>query len=356
MVRSALIGCGRIGAILEDDPLRNKPCTHFGGMRSAGIIVTSACDIRLDRLRSFSQRASIADARCFTDYHELLSHPTNIVTIASHTDTHAEITIAAARSGCKVIVCEKPVAANIHDARKMLDACRAHNVTLIINHERRYDPRYRAAKKLIDRGAIGKIISIRGILPTHGFQGTSYESSGGGPLLHDGTHLVDIISYFAGRIVHVDGRFKRNSRTTGYEDHAWALLETETGIPAHIAVGGGMHYFGFGVEVFGSEGKIEIGNGYNRLYRAKKSRFYKGFFDLSEVRFPSVKGNCFTELYREAKKIVHDDKLLPSSSGEDGLAALETVHAVYLSAHKRREVTIPSGKDINIKKIFALTD
>jgi hypothetical protein len=48
-----LIGCGRIGFILENDKLRNKPCTHFGGADSVGLKFTSACDISKDRLKEF---------------------------------------------------------------------------------------------------------------------------------------------------------------------------------------------------------------------------------------------------------------------------------------------------------------
>jgi predicted dehydrogenase len=355
MTTAAIIGCGRIGFLLENDPLRNKPCTHFGGMRKSGIRVIAACDLDTGRLEKISHLGHLSKDRLYTDYRAVLSNRADIVTIATHTDSHAAIVTAAAESGCRVIVCEKPIASDLRDAKRMIDACRAHNVALIINHERRYDPRYRTAKRLLDRGIIGEVISIRGILPTHGFHGTSRASLGGGPLLHDGTHLIDIISYFSGRLVKADGRFSRRTRTKGFEDHAWALLETESGIPVHISVGGGTKYFGFGVELFGTEGKIEIGNGFNRLYRMKKSKYYKGFFDLSEVAFPSFRGNCFTELYREAKRVIATGEK-PSSTGEDGLSALETIHSIYQSACTHQETAIPPRKAINIKKIFALTE
>ncbi|HNW28934.1 MAG TPA: gfo/Idh/MocA family oxidoreductase, partial [Spirochaetota bacterium] len=59
-VNIALIGCGRIGHLLELDPLRNKPCTHFGGALSAGLAITHACDINRERLERFGKTAGIA--------------------------------------------------------------------------------------------------------------------------------------------------------------------------------------------------------------------------------------------------------------------------------------------------------
>jgi predicted dehydrogenase len=356
MIKAALIGCGRIGFLLEDDPLRNKPCTHFGGMRASGIKPGWACDINPDRLTLFGKRSSIKKENLFTDYHALLADNTiQLVTIASWTPTHAPITITAAESGVKVIICEKPIATDIDDARKMIDACRANGSMLIVNHERRYDPRYNAVKKLIRNGAIGKILSVRGSLPTRGFGNNQNLSLGGGPLLHDGTHLIDIISFFCGKYVSVTGRFSRSPGSQGFEDHAWGLMETGEKIPCFFDVGGPSGYFGFSVEIFGESGKIEIGNGFQRLFKASPSHLYSGFFDLSEKKFPKTRGNCFSNIYREAKEILNGTLDQTRSSGADGLAALEVIHGTYLSAFIQKTVKLPLRKRINLKKIFAQT-
>jgi len=349
MREALLIGCGRIGFMLEDDPLRKKPCTHFGGMKRAGVTLESACDIDRERLGLFGKAAHLPDEFLFTDYRLALKNSPNIVVIATWTNTHAPITIAAAESGAKVIVCEKPIAHDIKAAKKMRDACALHGATLIINHERRYDGRYRAVKKLIEKNAIGEIRTIRGTLATRGLSSCSDPRLGGGPLLHDGTHLIDMIAFLAGKITTIDGRVFRYGKDSGYEDLALALLMTDQGIPASIQVGGDTDYFGFGLEIFGSSGKIEIGNGYQRLFTAKKSRLYRGFSDLVEKNFPPYpKGSCFTELYREVRKISSNSSIVPSSSGNDGLDALRVIHGIYLSALKKRERK-PLDKPISIR-------
>jgi predicted dehydrogenase len=348
MISAALIGCGRIGFLLENDPLRKKPCTHFGGMKHAGVKVRYACDIDGERLRLFGETAGLKAASLFSDYRLLLKESPDIVVVSTWTNTHSPITIAAAESGAKVIVCEKPIAHDIKDAHKMIDACALHGTTLIINHERRYDGRYRTVKKLLDMHSIGEIRSIRGSLATRGLSSCSDPKLGGGPLLHDGTHLIDMIAFLAGKIRTIDGRILRYGKDSGYEDLACAMLMTEQGIPVGIQVGGATEYFGFDLEIFGNSGKIEIGNGYQRLFTAKKSRLYKGFFDLAEKRFPAYsKESCFTELYREAKRSA-GSSIIPSSSGKDGLDALKVIHGIYLSALKKRAI-IPPNKPISIR-------
>ncbi|MGL4368983.1 MAG: Gfo/Idh/MocA family protein [Spirochaetota bacterium] len=356
MKNIALIGCGRIAFLLEGDPLRNKPCTHYGGIRAAGMNVSFACDIDRARLDRFGKKARLRSDALFTDSSELFaSTRPDIAVIATWTPSHSALGIAAAEAGSRVIVCEKPIAASLRDARKLCDACSSNGSILVINHERRYDGRYRTAKKIAESGRIGELRSVRAFLPTGPFRGAPLAEIGGGSLLHDGTHLLDMVRFFAGDIATAQGLTLRYGRTRGFEDHAAALLETESGIPVFIETGGAVHYFGFGLEIRGTDGMIEIGNGYQRLFKAKKSRLYKGFRDLKEVPFPRIPAtNCFTELYREADKI-SKGKLAPCSAGRDGYKALEAIHGIYYAAFTKRLITFPvNERKINIKKIFAL--
>ncbi len=71
-LKIALIGCGRIGFLLENDPLRYKPCTHFGGIIAAGLKVNYACDIDRERLYKFSKHANLPEENLFIDYNELI--------------------------------------------------------------------------------------------------------------------------------------------------------------------------------------------------------------------------------------------------------------------------------------------
>ncbi len=354
----ALIGCGRIGALLEEDPLRTKPCTHWGGARAAGLAVTHACDIDPARLARFGEIARLSPSGLYASFRELLDeHRPPLVIVAAWTQAHAEIVMHAARSGARVIVCEKPLCGDLGLARKMLRTCERRGVRLIVNHERRYDSRYRAVKRLIEKGAIGQPRTVHASILTGPRRGAAAAGEGGGVLLHDGTHMVDMIRFLFGEIASVEGEFRRDRRHKGFEDRALARLCTKDGVEVFLEAGGSRRYFQFELDISGTDGRIIIGNGYQELRRAGESRLYAGFRDLLPSPFPSFRRvSAFTEVYREARRILNDPRTPVSSSGLDGYRALEAVHAVYLSsARGRKRVELPVNPAIiSIPEIFKL--
>ncbi|MCL1864901.1 MAG: Gfo/Idh/MocA family oxidoreductase [Spirochaetes bacterium] len=354
----SLIGCGRIGFILENDKLRNKPCTHFGGASSAGLKFTSACDINRDRLKKFGLKANIRDSGLFTDYKTLLKNRTpDLLVISTWTNTHGDIALQAIDRGVKIIVLEKPAASSLTLTKKIISESKKNNCSIIVNHERRFDARYNKVKDMIDRGTIGDIKTVNARMLTGPYRGKSYIEEGGGPLLHDGTHLVDIIRFFFGDIAAVQGEFKRYTRSYGFEDSASAWLQSKDGVDIFLEAGGGRKYFQFELEIWGTEGKILIGNGYNRLFMKKKSKLYTGFNDLHETKFPAVnQKNCFTELYKSAASMLKCKSVTNISGIDDGYKALEIIHAIYYSSHLgRKKIELPINPGcIDLKRIFGI--
>jgi len=338
---TALIGCGRIGFLLEDDPLRTKPCTHYGGAKKAKLTITHACDINKERLSQFAQKAKLPIEHCYTDFQALFEREQpECVIIASWTQTHATIGIQAAHHGAKVIVCEKPIAQDIASAKLLLEACSAHNTTLIINHERRYDYRYNFVKKLIEKGSIGAITSVHGFVFTP--SRAHIPQSGGGILLHDGTHLIDTVHYLFGTIAQLQGHTKQYSPQSLYEDYALSHCLTHSGIHVILEAGGYRDYFLFELRIYGTGGAIVIGNGYLHVYTPEKSQFYTGFNDLvAKHAHPKGKPDYFVQLYKEAKQCLKHPKPV-TSSGTDGYRALEVIHAIYHSASQGgKTITLP---------------
>ena len=204
-----------------------------------------------------------------------------------------------------------------------------------------------------------KLKTVNARMLTGSYRGESFIEEGGGPLLHDGTHLVDIIRYILGDVITVQGEFSRFTRNSGFEDTASAWLQSSSGINIFLEAGGGRKYFQFELEIWGTEGKILIGNGYNRLFLKKKSVLYSGFNDISEVKFPLIKNkNCFTELYKYASQILNG-KNPPAISGiDDGYKALEIIHAIYYSSHLGRKIiALPlKPESINLKRFSTFPD
>ncbi len=119
-----LIGCGRIGTLLEKDRLRGKPCTHAGGFNAlSNTRIVAGCDIDRLRLKTFGVDWGVD--RLYEDYKEMLhQEKLDVACIATWTSLHASMVMDAARWGVKAIFCEKPIALNPHDGRQMVRFCK----------------------------------------------------------------------------------------------------------------------------------------------------------------------------------------------------------------------------------------
>lgn len=321
---------------MEQDYLRGHPCTHAGGYNACPRTkIVAGCDTNEDRLKLFGREWG---ARLYLDYRQMLDkEDLDIVSICSWTDTHKEMTIAAASAGVKGVICEKPMAANLMDADAMIESCKAHKTRLIINHERRWDPDYRKVKELIDEGAIGEIRTIVGNAltgaPAPRDWHADYHQVGGGPMLHDGTHLVDMIRFFGGEADWVFGHIERRTEGIYVEDIAQAFIHLKSGIHASIEGGGIRNYFNFELDIQGSKGRILIGNGVSGMWVANKSPHYLGFMELEKRPFPtSEKGGNPWILQVEDMISCIENNHESISSGYDGRQALELVMAIYESA------------------------
>ena len=118
-----IIGCGRIGSLLEDDPLRGKPCTHAGGFASVSSVkLVAGCDIDPSRLKQFGERWGVD--RLYVDHREMLKRENlDIVCIAAWTPLHGRLALDTARSGVKGIFCEKPLTVDVAEGRKLVKTC-----------------------------------------------------------------------------------------------------------------------------------------------------------------------------------------------------------------------------------------
>ncbi len=342
-----IVGCGRIASLLEDDPLRGKPCTHAGGfsaLRNAKIV--AACDIDAERLKQFGKRWGVA--ALYENYEELLAKESlDIVCVSAWTRLHAPITIASAKSGVKGIICEKPIALNLKEARRMIRECEKNNISLTINHERRWDPYYQEAKKLILSGKIGEVKTIIGSALSWKPPKASLSLHGGGPMFHDGTHLADLLTFFCGPVDWVSACEKRSHGKKYIEETASALLGFKSGSIGFVQGGGERNYFSFELDIQGTEGRILIGNGGRELYVSRKSGKFTGFKELTQIPFPEPRKHV-SPFIGGAKDVIQCIQIGKESlsSGRDGLEALKIIDAIYRSAQQggKRLKILPERK------------
>jgi predicted dehydrogenase len=338
-----LIGCGRIGSLLESDPLRGKPCTHAGGFSAvASAKLVAGCDIDPERLKEFGRQWEVQNL--YSNYLKMLkAEPLDIVCIATWTHLHQQMVLDSARLGIKGIFCEKPIANDLQGAKKMVRACEKKGISLIINHERRWDLRYKKALSLIKAGKIGEIRTIIGNALSWSPPKLPRKKFVGGGMFHDGTHLTDLLLYFGGPADWVSGHDIRPNGKHFIEESSCAMIRFKSGAMGFIEGGGSRKYFNFELDIQGDEGRLLIGNSGRRLFVTKKSKRFSHFQELEEIPFPEPK-KFETPFAGGARDMVRCLKTGNESisSGRDGLQALQIILSIYESAEM-------NGKRLKIK-------
>jgi UDP-N-acetylglucosamine 3-dehydrogenase len=140
----------------------------------------------------------------YQDYRELLNHRgLDAVIVATHMDSHYEITMAALARGLHVL-CEKPMADSVDHCRRMVEAARENRKLLAVNFNTRCGPNYRTIKGMIDAGDLGTLRVVRFVFDWSAHQWkppARLESfmANGGPILDSGVHFFDGLRWFTGQ-------------------------------------------------------------------------------------------------------------------------------------------------------------
>ncbi|GAB2720956.1 Gfo/Idh/MocA family protein [Paenibacillus thermoaerophilus] len=223
-VRFGIVGCGII-AELHAEAIR--ACPHAE--------LAAVIDIDPERSRSFAEKHGIPHA--FSDLGDMLSLPEiDVVSICTPSGLHGDAAIQAARSG-KHVLCEKPLEITPEKMTAMIEACRNAGVKLGCVYQRRALSVPKAVKRVIEEGKLGKLVLGDAYLKYYrsqayydsaGWRGT-WALDGGGALMNQGVHGVDMIQWLCGGIQKVYGRTAALSRNIEVEDTAVAVVEFRNG-------------------------------------------------------------------------------------------------------------------------------
>jgi len=323
-----LIGTGRIGFTLGFDKKREQPASHtMALLNNKKINLVAACDRDEERLELWRKyvRKHGSKGMTFTSSDELYRsvEEIDIITVAVNEDSHMEECLKAIERKPRLVILEKPVALNSEEAEKIRFKAEELKVPVLVNHERRFAADYNKAKELIPQ--IGDIQKVTGYLYS-GLRvyAPEFEKDGTYSLLHDGTHLVDIVDFlgFPLNNPEVSGVYRDEKKVVRNFTARYALENVPEVV---ITMSGRSKYFEFGVEILGTLGKICIGNGFFKLYLRKESKLYTGFYSLTsqKVKLPKktgyfanmvqnavdyLDGNC--ELKSPLEIAIHDLKVL----------------------------------------------
>ena len=242
-----IVGCGRMAG-LHAEAYTLVPDTQL----------VAAADIDPDKLDLFCERWSIPQR--YLSYEEMLAQAdVDIVSVVTLDNLHGPATIAAAEAGARGILCEKPMAFNLEEADRMIAACDRAGAKLVIDHSMRFEKNFIEVKAMIERGEIGNLRTIRAnLLSTDQRDPNSWHSqfvtSGGGELMHNGTHLFDVIRFYAGDPEWVFATVERGNKAITIEDLAGGLFRMDSGCLFFFESGGRRRYGSFEILLEGDEG------------------------------------------------------------------------------------------------------
>lgn len=244
-----MIGAGRMGQ------------AHATTLLSVmGVRVTWVMDANPDNARKV---AASLGAQPSTDLDEVLRQPdVDAVIISTPAPSHADVIERSALSG-KAIFTEKPLAQNLTDGLRAVQAVERAGVSAQVGFQRRYDPAYMKAKAMIDAGDLGRLEGFRAVGRDPTPPPTEYLITAGGLLVDMGGHDLDLARFLVGEVAEVravgGALVKPELAEHGEHDTALALLTFENGALGTLEVGLRTSYgYDIRTEVLGEKGRVHI--------------------------------------------------------------------------------------------------
>ncbi|MGB6306243.1 MAG: Gfo/Idh/MocA family oxidoreductase, partial [Steroidobacteraceae bacterium] len=220
-LRVGIAGFGVVGK-------RRKDCVA----RHSALRVVAVCDQTLEGEGTFSD-----GVRYYRNYRRLLTEKLDVLIVCLTNDVAAEVTMAGLDAGVHVF-CEKPPGRSVEDIAKVIECERRHpRLKLMYGFNHRYHESVQDALRILHSGELGRVINMRGMygkakLVTFNQPDwrTKRKIAGGGVLLDQGIHMVDLMRLFAGEFTEVSSFISNSHWGYDVEDNAYAIMRTPAGV------------------------------------------------------------------------------------------------------------------------------
>ncbi|MBK8211528.1 MAG: Gfo/Idh/MocA family oxidoreductase [Rhodospirillales bacterium] len=263
------------------------------------------------------------------------------VIICTPPATHTEIALFFIEHGIPVL-CEKPLSIDVEGARTIVQAAENRGVVMAMASKFRYVDDVIRAKSLIASGVLGDILLFENAFTAKVDMSKRWNTdpkvSGGGVLIDNGTHSIDIIRYLLGPIAEVLAVEGRRAQSGAVEDTANLFLRTETGIPATVDLSWSINKeLDTYLRIYGSNGTILVGWRESKFRQASSPDwvvFGKGY-DKNQAFARQVENFCHRVLGSEPLLI----------SNDDAVASVAVIQSAYESLAERRWISAPKSDD-----------
>ncbi|MCD1260839.1 Gfo/Idh/MocA family oxidoreductase [Paenibacillus athensensis] len=325
MLHSLIIGLGQIGLLYDLDPLRHKPSSHTTAyLDSERFRLVAAADIHQGReslLRGFDD-----SVRFYTQVTAMLQdHAAEVISICTPPDNHlALIREIISTTSTKLIFCEKPVVANLDEARSLHELMQTTGCMLIPNLSRRWNKGMQRIYEALRQGAYGELQRIH-LRYTRGIYNT-------------GSHIFDLVSWFAGRLQSVLVIDQVPTSADHEGDSSFTLhFTTERQVSGYAEAFDDRYYYMFEMDLYLTRGKITILESGNkvRYERVGEHQLFSGFQSLHLDKFDDnlLHDSTLKHAMEHIADVV-DGKQQPVCTLKDGLHPIfiaEAVQRSYLS-------------------------
>ncbi len=320
----------------------------FRHSRRAKLVAVVSGDAK--KAARFAARFGARQAYTYADYESCLSCPdVEAVFIATTNSTHADFTLRAASAG-KHVLCEKPMATTVEDGARMIEACRAANVRLMIAYRKYLEPGSRALKNLVQKGKLGRLkiihtaftIMLPKARPSAAWH-LNRQAAGGGSLVDLGVYCVNTSRWLAG------------TEPLEARAYAWTVepnrfSEVEESIafqlvhPDGLVVQGSSSFAAAGasfIQVHGEKGWAALDPAFaydqeRRLFGAIGGKWFERRFEVMDEF--ALELDEFADCIRRHRE--------PEASGTEGLRDLVVMEAIYRAAREERSVPVPRSQNV----------
>lgn len=318
----AIVGCGLIG---------QKRSRSF--QKRHQVIITA--DSALGRAQTLA--AQHENATATTDWEAAVSHDhVDAVVVATTNNFLAPVAIGALESGKHVIV-EKPAARSTSELRSVLETATRTGKRVQVGFNHRYHPAFQKAREIFESGALGPIMFARARYGHGGRVGYDREwranpdLAGGGELIDQGVHLIDLSRWFLGEFSQVDGFAHTYFWNMSVDDNAFLLLRTAQKQTAFLHVSCTEWKNTFSFELYGRNGKLQV-EGLGGSYGVERLTWYRMLPEMGPPEttiweYPGEDRSWNAELLDFERAVANPAYQVPGL--DDAMASLEVVRKIY---------------------------
>jgi predicted dehydrogenase len=299
--------------------------------------------------------------KCFSNYEQLLGEPLDVLFVCLPNYLAAEVTIAGLERGLHVF-CEKPPGRDVQDIERVM-AVEARRPDLVLKYgfNHRYHDSVREAMRLIMTGELGEIINLRGvygkskIIPFSGGWRAERRYAGGGILLDQGIHMVDLMRLFCGEFVEVKSFVSNNFWHHDVEDNAYALMRDRQGRIAVMHSSATQWQHRFSLDIALTQGYLTLSGilsgsksyGQEKLIIGRRDEADIGATREETVNY--LEDNSWRDEIYEFAEAIFNGKHIEQGTSRDALLTMRLVYQIYQADSdwsRQWDLTQPkSGRD-----------